>query len=117
MVKMARHMYASVGFVVLAARCLAIAAARLRSALPGTPGAPVDVVNNAFADPFLTIHALFGAAALLRLQLAVVGVAALLFSPSCIAISLLCWVPNLIVARIWIAVTRRQNHPASFSAG
>lgn len=212
-VNMARHMYASAGFVVLAALSLAIAAASLRYALPGAPGGAVNVLGNAFADPFLTVHALFGAAALLigpfqflprlrrarrrlhmglgviyaaccviagiagvtlafgnthgsvaaagfgllgagwlattgmavaaiargryaahrrwmirsfaltfsavtlRLQLAVVGIAALPFSPSYIAISFLCWVPNLIAAEIWIAVTRPQNHPAASSAG
>lgn len=201
------------GFTALALLSLVIALASLRYALPGAPGAPVDVVNNAFADPFLTVHALVGAAALLigpfqflprprqtrrrlhmalgviyaascfiagaagvilalgnthgpvaaagfgllgagwlvttamavaaiargryaahrrwmirsfaltfsavtlRLQLAVVGIAALPFSPSYIAISFLCWVPNLIAAEIWIALTRPQNHPASFSAG
>ncbi len=212
-VKMARHMYASAGFVLLAALSLAIAAASLRYALPGAPGGAGNVLANAFADPFLTVHALFGAMALvigpfqflprlrqarrrlhmglgviyaaccftagsaglilafgnthgpvaaagfgllgagwlvttgmavasiargryaahrrwmirsfaltfsavtLRLQLAVVGIAALPFSPSYIAISFLCWVPNLIAAEIWIAVTARQNHPASRSAG
>lgn len=202
-VKMARYMYASAGFVVLAALSLAIAVASLRYVLPGAPGGAVNVLGNAFADPFLTVHALFGAAALLigpfqflprlrqtrrrlhmglgviyaaccfiagitgvtlaignthgpvaaagfallgagwltttglavaaiargryaahrrwmirsfaltfsavtlRLQLALVGIAALPFSPSYIAISFLCWVPNLIAAEIWIALTRR----------
>lgn len=210
---MARHMYASAGFVVLAALSLVIALASLRYALPGAPGAPVDVVNNAFADPFLRVHALFGAAALLigpfqflprlrqarrrphmglgviyaaccviagsaglilafgnthgpvaavgfgllgagwlvttgmavasiargrygahrrwmirsfaltfsavtlRLQLAVVGIAALPFSPSYIAISFLCWVPNLIAAEIWIALTPLKTTPPLSAPG
>lgn len=213
LINMASRTVTTAGFTALALLSLVIALASLRYALPGAPGAPVDVVNNAFADPFLTVHALFGAAALLigpfqflprlrqtrrrlhmglgviyaaccviagiagvtlafgnthgpvaaagfgllgagwlvttamavaaiargrhaahrrwmirsfaltfsavtlRLQLAVVGIAALPFSPSYIAISFLCWVPNLIAAEIWIALTRRQNQPASFRAG
>ncbi|KAA5802304.1 DUF2306 domain-containing protein [Alkalicaulis satelles] len=197
------------GFLVLAALSVSVAAASLRYALPEPPGAPVDVLANAHAIPFLAVHALFGAAALgigpfqfwtrlrqirrrlhmglgvvyaaccviagtagvilafgnthgpiaaagfgllgaawlvttamavqavargryhvhrrwmirsfaltfsavtLRLQLAVVGLADLPFSSSYIAISFACWVPNLMAAELWIALTARQNQPAS----
>jgi len=88
--------------------------------LVATAMAVASIVRGRYASHrrwMIRSFALTFSAVTLRLQLAVVGIAALPFSPSYIAISFLCWVPNLIAAEIWIAMTARQNQPASRSAG
>ena len=60
-------------------------------------------------------YALTLAAVTLRLQLGAVGVLQLDFAPAYLAISFACWIPNLILAELYLLAT--QNQPASRSAG
>ncbi|XBQ17486.1 MAG: DUF2306 domain-containing protein [Oceanicaulis sp.] len=64
-------------------------------------------------------YALTLAAVTLRLQLPASAMMDLPFETAYPAIAFLCWVPNLVLAELWIAATGRlgQNQPASRSAG
>lgn len=53
-----------IGFALIAALALPVAVVSLRYLMPVPPGAPPDVLANRFADPFLMLHAGFGALAL-----------------------------------------------------
>ncbi|MGJ3232987.1 MAG: DUF2306 domain-containing protein [Oceanicaulis sp.] len=62
-------------------------------------------------------YALTLAAVTLRLQLPAAAMLELDVSLAYPAIAFLCWVPNLIVAELWLAATGLQNQPASRRAG
>lgn len=64
-------------------------------------------------------YALTLAAVTLRLQLPASAMLDIPFETAYPAIAFLCWVPNLILAEIWIALTGlgAQNQPASRRAG
>lgn len=53
-----------IGFALIVALALPVAVVSLRYLMPVPPGAPPDVLANRFADPFLMLHAGFGALAL-----------------------------------------------------
>lgn len=53
-----------IGFALIVALALPVAVVSLRYLMPVPPGAPPDVLANRFADPFLMMHAGFGALAL-----------------------------------------------------
>lgn len=55
---------ARLGFAALLALALPVAVVSLRYLAPMPPGAPPEVLANRFADPFLALHAGFGAMAL-----------------------------------------------------
>lgn len=62
-------------------------------------------------------YALTLAAVTLRLLLPASVLLELDFAVAYPAIAFLCWVPNLIFAELWLALTGLQNQPASRSAG
>jgi uncharacterized membrane protein len=57
------------------------------------------------------------AAVTLRIYLPMVGILDMEFLPAYRAIAWLAWVPNLIIAEIWIAMRRRPRRPKAAPAG
>jgi uncharacterized membrane protein len=57
------------------------------------------------------------AAVTLRIYLPMVGILDLEFLPAYRAIAWLAWVPNLVIAEIWIAMRRRPRRPKAAPAG
>lgn len=102
---------ASTGFGLLALAWIYTTGQGLMAALTGRFTAHRRWMIRSFA---LTL-----AAVTLRLQLPLSGMTGLEFHTAYLWISFTCWVPNLIAAELWIALTRGGAHsqPASRSFG